>query len=84
MRTTIRIDDEVYRSVREQAARSGRTVGEIIEDALRQSFQRSGSVEAPPPLPTHGGSGVLPGVDLSSNAALRETMDRETAPDALR
>lgn len=76
MRTTIRLDDEVYRRVREQAARSGRAIGEVIEDALRQSFQRSGPGEAPPPLPTHGGSGVLPDVDLGSNAALRETMDQ--------
>ena len=35
MRTTIRIDDELYRSVKEQAARSGRTVASVLEDAVR-------------------------------------------------
>lgn len=84
MRTTIRIDDELYRTVREQAARSGRTVGEIIEDAVRQALQRPTGTSSPEPLPTFRGSGVMPGIDLTSNAALREAMDDGTATDALR
>ena len=84
MRTTIRIDDELYRTVREQAARSGRTVGEIIEDAVRQALQRPAATRPPEPLPTFRGSGVMPGIDLTSNAALREAMDQDTAADAQR
>jgi predicted transcriptional regulator len=38
MRTTVRIDDELYRAVKEQAARTGRAIGEVIEDALRRSL----------------------------------------------
>lgn len=85
MRTTIRIDDELYRAVKQQAARSGRTVGELIEDAVRRSFQQgeSPSVEAPR-LPTYGSGGLLPGVELTSNAALREAMDADAAVDARR
>jgi hypothetical protein len=87
VRTTIRIDDELYRAVKEQAARSGRTVAEIVEDAVRRSLADGPSdatVESMAPLPTYGGSGVLPGVDLTSNAALRDVMDGDEPVDALR
>ena len=86
MRTTISIDDELYRAVKEQAARSGRTIGEIIEDAVRRSLSRLREQTGGPlpPLPTYGGSGVLPGVDLTSNAALRDVMDAGESVDALR
>lgn len=85
MRTTVRIDDELYRTVKEQAARSGRTVGEIIEDAVRRAVTTADAGADPelPELPEYGGSGVLPGVDLTSNAALRELMDGDET-DALR
>ncbi len=43
-----------------------------LED-LHLSVQRG---EAP--LPVYGGSGVLPGVDLASNAAVRDVMDAES------
>lgn len=85
MRTTIRIDDELYRSVRERALRSGRTVGEVIEDAVRRALQHEGQgQEAPGSLPTFKGSGLAPGVDLSSNSAVRAVMDEDTPLDALR
>jgi hypothetical protein len=84
VRTTIRLDDDLYREVKAQAARDGRTVGEVIEDALRARVQRH-AVDTPiAPLPTYGGSGVLPGVDLGDNAALRDLMDADEPLDALR
>lgn len=86
MRTTVRIDDELYRTVKEQAAQTGRTVGEIIEDAVRRSITTadSGNDGPLPPLPVYGGSGVLPGVELASNAAVRDVMDGDGPVDALR
>jgi hypothetical protein len=86
MRTTVRIDDELYRAVKERAARAGRTVGEIIEDAVRRSITADdrGADEPLPRLPVYGGSGLLPGVDLTSNAALRDVMDTDEPVDALR
>jgi predicted DNA-binding protein len=33
VRTTIRIDDELYRMVKERAARTGRTVAAVLEAA---------------------------------------------------
>lgn len=85
MRTTIRIHDDLYAQVRSRAASTGRSIGEVIEDALRTAFANAGD-PAPDadPLPTFGGSGVLPGVDLGSNAALADVMDEGSAVDALR
>jgi hypothetical protein len=85
VRTTIRIEDDLFRRLKERAAKTGRTIGEIVEDALRQSFQRSKTAHAEvPPLPVFGGSGVMPGVDLESNLSLRELMDEDQRLDALR
>lgn len=87
MRTTVRIDDELYREVKASAARQGRTVGEVIEDALRMAVASSSDdTEAGEvaPLPTFGGSGVLPGVDLHDSRALREVMDEGESLDAMR
>lgn len=85
MRTTIRIDETLYRRAKAKAAQTGRTVSEVIEDAVRESLRpgsRRGAAVAP--LPTFGGSGVMPGVDLNSSAALRDVMDEGAAVDALR
>ena len=85
MRTTIRIDEALYRRVKAYAAETGRTVSAVIEDAVREALRPLGRpVAEPPPLPTSGGTGVLTGVDLSSNAALRDVMDADVGLDALR
>jgi hypothetical protein len=77
MRTTVTIDDQLYRELKSRAGASGRTVGDLIEDAVRDSFratERSG--ERPiRPLPVSGSGGPLPGVDLTDNASLRELLD---------
>ncbi|CPR02232.1 antitoxin [Mycobacterium bohemicum DSM 44277] len=85
MRTTIRIDDDLYRRVKEMAARSGRTVAAVLEDAVRRGLT---PVEPRPTgryavRPT-GRGGLRPGLDLSSNAAVAEALDEETSIDALR
>lgn len=86
MRTTIRIDDELYRRVKERAVRTGRTVGDVIGDALVRTFAEDDETDerALEPLVTYGGSGVCAGVDLSDSAALRDTMDADEELDALR
>ncbi|ETZ99107.1 antitoxin VapB43 [Mycobacterium kansasii 732] len=85
MRTTIRIDDELYREVKARAARSGRTVAAVLEDAVRRGLN-------PPEQPATaryrvqptGSGGLRPGVDLSSSAAVAEAMDEGVSVDALR
>ena len=85
MRTTIRIDDELYREVKARAARSGRTVAAVIEDAVRRGLnppeQRTGGRYVVRPM---GVGGLKPGVDLASNASIREAMDESIPVDALR
>ena len=85
VRTTIRIDDELYREVKTKAARSGRTVAAVLEDAVRRGLN-----PAELRTPSHyrvrpmGRGGLRPGVDLSSNAAVAEVLDEDASADALR
>ena len=85
MRTTIRIDDELYRQVKALAARSGRTVAAVLEDAVRRglapSEPRPAGRYAVRPM---GTGGLRPGVDLSSNAAVAEALDEDASVDAVR
>ena len=85
MRTTIRIDDALYRRAKTLAAQSGRTVSDVIEDAVRTSLSAKppSRVEIPE-LPVFGGGGVQQGVDLSDNASLRDLMDDGEGLGALR
>lgn len=48
MQTTLRIDDEIYRGAKVQAAREGATLTRFIEEALRERIARSA---ATPPSP---------------------------------
>jgi plasmid stability protein len=85
MRTTIRIDDELYRRVKAMAAHSGRTVAAVLEDAVRRGLSPS----EPGPagryvLRPMGRGGLRPGVELSSNASAAEAMDEAASIDALR
>jgi plasmid stability protein len=84
VRTTIRIDDDLYRQVKAKAARSGRTVAAVLEDAVRRGLNPS---EQPAAgryvVPPTGRGGLRAGVDLSSNAAVAEAMDEGASIDAL-
>lgn len=85
MRTTINIDDDLYREVKEVAARSGRTVAAVFEDAVRRGLCASEPRAASEyRVSTMGRGGLRPGVDLSSNAALTEVMVDDRGFDALR
>jgi len=51
---------------------------EVIEDALRAAFakgHKASRAKAPQPLKTFKGSGVQPGIDLSSSSALLDAME---------
>jgi hypothetical protein len=81
----VTIEDSVFREAKAEAARTGRTLGGVIEDALRAAMHRPTVEDAElPPLPTYGGSGVREGVDLSSNAAIQDLLDEGVSLDALR
>lgn len=78
MRTTLTIDDELLRQAKERAARSHRTVSEVVEDAMREAFGRRAAGDRPraTALPTSPG-GPRPGVDLDDNVALRDLVDED-------
>jgi len=78
MRTTVTIDDQLFVELKKAAAESGRTMGDLLEDALRESLarRREQSKRGPVRLPTFsGGGGLRPGVDLDDNAALLDLME---------
>ena len=77
MRTTIRLNDELFRQVRESAAGTNRTITAVIEDSLRLALQ-SKSIVLPrgkTKIPTSGSGGLLPGVDLDDFSSLVDIME---------
>lgn len=77
MRTTVTIDDQLLAEAKEVAQRSGTTLSVMLENALRERLARRATAtrRAHVELPTSGGGGLLPGVDLDDSAALLEVMD---------
>ncbi len=85
MRTTVRIDDDLYRAVKERAARTGPTVAVVLEDAVRLGLNPPARTEATPyQVHPSGSGGLVAGIDLTSNASVREAMDQVDGLDALR
>lgn len=80
MRTTIRLHDDVLAQAKQLAARTGRTLTAVIEDALRHEFASLDDRRRAPrkvELPSFDGGGLQPGVNLDSNAELLELMERQ-------
>ncbi|HUR78267.1 MAG TPA: hypothetical protein VMZ22_09995 [Acidimicrobiales bacterium] len=79
MRTTLSIDDSLLKKAKREAARTGKPLGAIVDDALRVLFAGGASRRPPVRLETDGGSGVQPGVDLEDKDALADLLDRRDA-----
>jgi hypothetical protein len=80
MRTTINLDDHLLAEAKQVAARTGRTLTAVVEDALRESLhRRHHSSRRAVELPTFGAGGVQPGVDLDDSAGLLELMEPDDA-----
>lgn len=78
MRTTLSIDDHVLRQAKQTAAAEGRTLSDLVTESLRERMaRRQTATKVPLQLVTYKGNGVLPGVDLNNNAAVRDLMDFE-------
>ena len=77
MRTTIRLDEQLLREAKQMAARTGRTLTAVIEDALRAALARGRQRPRRQrlDLPTFRGNGLVAGVDLDDTAALLDVMD---------
>jgi len=80
MKVTVDVGPYLLEEAKDVAAESGRSLDEVISDALCAALNRRRALKQSPQkvnLPTFGGGGVLPGVDLSSNAALEEIIESE-------
>ena len=73
MKTTLNIDDGVMARLKREAARSGRTMSELVETALRRLLQTRPEAADLPPLPTFDGGGAL--VDIADREALYRAME---------
>jgi Bacterial antitoxin of type II TA system, VapB len=83
MRTTLSISDELLAAAKRRARERGQTLGEVVEAALRRELAATATHgDRPPVLVFPGGTGQRPGIDLSSNRALHETLDEGLGLDA--
>ncbi len=82
MRTTVNIDDQLLAEAKVLAARTSRSLGSVLEDALRAMLRREEDTGAHREfrLPTHGAGGLQVGVDLHDKEALAELMGDNAAP----
>ena len=77
MRTTIRINDDLLKRAKKQAADEGRTLTSLVEDGLAlilstPKTSRRKRVELPVSKAT---GGILPGIDLNRSGDLEEVMN---------
>jgi hypothetical protein len=84
VRTTVSIDDRLLRQAKLAAARSGRTLSDLVDDGLRLLLaQRPERGQARVELPVFGGSGLRPGVDVEDKEGLAALLD-DVEPRAAR
>ncbi len=75
MKTTLNLDDALMQATRERARQLGVTLTALISDALRRTLAESTPAEFRLTLPVTQGR-RMPTVDIDSNAALEEYLDR--------
>lgn len=75
MRTTIDIDEQLLAYAKLQAVQQGRTLKQVIEDALREFFSRHHLQQDPVKLETASGAGLKLGIDLDNSRSLSDIMD---------
>lgn len=75
------IDGHLLAEVKQIAARGNRTIGSVLEDALRRMLAETASVppETPFALPTHGAGGLRQGVDLEDKESMADALN-DNAP----
>lgn len=78
MRTTVNIDEHLLAEAKVIAARTHRTIGSVLEDALRRLIEDTAPRpdDKPYSLPDYStGGGLRPGVDLNNKDQIEELMD---------
>lgn len=72
MKTTLSLDDSLRALLKQEAARQGKTMSEIVECALRLLLQPKQRPPPLPPLPSFESGGAL--VDIADREALYRAM----------
>jgi len=73
MKTTLNVDDTVMARLKREAARTGRTMSELVETALRRLLDAREAQTLLAPLPIlHGGQAL---VDIADRDALYHAME---------
>jgi hypothetical protein len=82
MRTTIRLDEQLFETVKQYALTHGKTFTSVVEDALREKMMRRAVPSQRPrvKLKTVGGKGTRAGIDLDDSASLLDAMERPDDP----
>lgn len=82
MRTTVNIDDHLLAEAKVLAARQHRSLGEIIDDALRDTLTVRASAPAATrvTLPTSGDPRDRPLIDILDTEALAEALGDNEGP----
>jgi predicted transcriptional regulator len=75
MRTTLNLDDDLMRSLKRRAAETGRTMTEMIEEAIREMLSRPSSPEAEEFRWVTVKGRVLPGIDIADRDSLFDAME---------
>ena len=73
MKTTLNISDAVMKSLKQEAARQGRTMSELVETALRALLRKQPPAHKLPPLPQFDMGEAK--VDAADREALYEIME---------
>jgi hypothetical protein len=73
MKTTLIIDDGVIARLKRESVRTGRTMSELVETALRRLLQAKTTPVKLSPLPSFDGGGAL--VDIADRDALYRAME---------
>ncbi len=75
MRTTVILPDDLFRRAKAKAAREGRTLTSLVEEALRANLEPRATPRKRIKLKVDNGGGMLVDLDLSNNAAVRDFLD---------
>ena len=76
VKTTVNVEDQLYRLVKMRAAEEGTTVAALVDRGLRLvlDIAQPGGIDISLPLLPSAG-GLQPGVNLNDRAALLDLMD---------
>jgi hypothetical protein len=74
MKTTLNIDDTVMRALKREAVRQGKTMGELVEAALRALLLHKADPQVLPPLPELRSGGAR--VNVANRDMLYDVMER--------